>query len=508
MSVPLRVLIVEDSEDDALIVALELRHGGYDPAFERVETRDGLESALDRQEWDIVLADYRLPGFSGLDALKVVRDRDPEIPFIIVSGQITEETAVEAMKGGAQDYVLKDNLARLSPAVDRELREMQTRREREAMERQLRHSQELFAKAFRSGPQIMAITVLDTGECIEVNEAFVEAMGFTCDEVVGQTVFDLDIWLDVSQRERLVSALAGGEQVRNWEVRFRTRHGELLTGLLSAEALEVDGQRRLLTIVNDITDRKKAEEALEEALAREQRFSLLLQRALLPSEPTAGPGYDVAAEYVPVYSSQEIGGDFYDVFRLGECRVGVLIGDVSGKGLEAAAMAAATRSTIHAFVHESASAGEALQRANSVLCSDEDKLDSFVTVFLVIIDACSGEISYSSAGHPPAAICRADGDVEFLECGQLPLALQDPLPFEERRDNLEPGDKLVLYTDGIIEARNGLELLDFAGLQRTLTANARLPASELARAIVGAATDWSGGKLADDAAVVIVERQG
>jgi len=196
------------------------------------------------------------------------------------------------------------------------------------------------------------------------------------------------------------------------------------------------------------------------------------------------------------------------VFRAGECRVGVLIGDVAGKGLEAAAMAAATRSTIHAFVHESATAAEALTRANSVLCCQQADGSAFVTVFLVVIDACSGDISYSTAGHPPAAICRAYGGLQFLRCGQLPLAVMDPVAFEDYSDRLEPGDKLVLYTDGINEARNGQDLLEMEGLHQALVDNCRLPASELARAIIKTATDWSGGKLSDDAAVVVVERLG
>jgi signal transduction histidine kinase/FixJ family two-component response regulator len=131
---PLQVLIVEDSENDAELLDLELQRAGYDTAFRRVETTTGMEAALDDQRWDVVVADYVLPHFSGIDALSLVKQRGIDLPFIIVSGHITEDTAVAAMKAGAHDYVMKDNLTRLGPAVDRELREAEVRRQRRRTE--------------------------------------------------------------------------------------------------------------------------------------------------------------------------------------------------------------------------------------------------------------------------------------------------------------------------------------------------------------------------------------
>ena len=123
MSIPLRVLIVEDSEDDALLLIRELEHGGYEPVFKRVETAEQMSSALREQEWDIVISDYVLPKFSGLDALEVLKQSGVPLPFIVISGKMGEETAVEAMRAGAHDYILKDKMARLVPAIQRELAE-------------------------------------------------------------------------------------------------------------------------------------------------------------------------------------------------------------------------------------------------------------------------------------------------------------------------------------------------------------------------------------------------
>jgi len=135
---PLQVLLIEDSEDDAALLEIELRRAGYAPLCHRVETPEALSAALERRHLDIVISDYRLPRFDGLAALALVKAKGLDLPFIIVSGYITEETAVAAMKAGAHDYVMKDKLARLGPAVERELREAASRRERRRSERQLK----------------------------------------------------------------------------------------------------------------------------------------------------------------------------------------------------------------------------------------------------------------------------------------------------------------------------------------------------------------------------------
>ena len=141
----LKVLIVEDSPDDLELLLIELRRGGYIPQYRCVVNRLDMEQALDEQEWDLILSDYSLPAFSGPAALEVWKKRGLDIPFIVVSGMIGEETAVEMMKAGASDYLMKGRLARLAPAIDRELRETQTRRERRIAEASLRQSEQKFS---------------------------------------------------------------------------------------------------------------------------------------------------------------------------------------------------------------------------------------------------------------------------------------------------------------------------------------------------------------------------
>ncbi|HXQ20781.1 MAG TPA: ATP-binding protein [Candidatus Acidoferrales bacterium] len=135
MSVPLRVLLIDDSEDDAALVLRELRHGGYEPTWERVDCAPALADALARQKWDLITCDYVMPSFSAPEALKLIHDRRIDVPVIIISGQVGEEVAVTAMKAGAHDYVSKHKLMRLCPAIERELHEAEVRRARRQAER-------------------------------------------------------------------------------------------------------------------------------------------------------------------------------------------------------------------------------------------------------------------------------------------------------------------------------------------------------------------------------------
>jgi signal transduction histidine kinase len=136
-SSPLRLLLVEDSEDDAALVLRELRRGGYEVSHTRVESAEGLEAALDAGPWDVIITDYALPGFDGLAAFAQVRARGLDVPFLIVSGKIGEDVAVAAMKAGVHDFVLKDRMGRLAPAVAREIREAEVRAERRRIQEHL-----------------------------------------------------------------------------------------------------------------------------------------------------------------------------------------------------------------------------------------------------------------------------------------------------------------------------------------------------------------------------------
>jgi two-component system, cell cycle sensor histidine kinase and response regulator CckA len=143
--IPLRVLIVEDSEPDAGLILRELRRGGFAPTHERVQTAEALRAALARQPWDIVLSDYYLPGFDAPAALAVLQERGDDLPFIVISGSVGEDTAVAVMRSGATDYLMKDRLQRLAPTVTRALEGVAVRREHRQLQEQLFHAQKMEA---------------------------------------------------------------------------------------------------------------------------------------------------------------------------------------------------------------------------------------------------------------------------------------------------------------------------------------------------------------------------
>ena len=159
MNTSFRVLVVEDSEDDTLLLVRLLQRGGYEVTYERVETAAAVNEALDKQVWDIIIADYSIPGFNGLTALELCKERGLDVPFIIVSGTIGEDVAVEAMKAGAHDYILKHNLARLVPAVQRELREAEVRQKRKQAEEALQRSYDQLRETFIATVNALASTV-------------------------------------------------------------------------------------------------------------------------------------------------------------------------------------------------------------------------------------------------------------------------------------------------------------------------------------------------------------
>jgi len=185
MGLPLRVLIVEDSADDAALLLRHLKRGGFEPIWERVDTPDGLRAALDANQWELVLCDYSMPHLNGLSALQLVKEKRPDLPFIQVSGTVGESVAVEVMKAGAHDYLLKDSLTRLVPAVQRELRDAETRRTAKAAEAANRTNEERF-RVLVDGVRDYAIYMLDPeGRVVSWNSGAARITGYRAEEVLG-----------------------------------------------------------------------------------------------------------------------------------------------------------------------------------------------------------------------------------------------------------------------------------------------------------------------------------
>ncbi|HEX7407660.1 MAG TPA: PAS domain S-box protein [Candidatus Binatia bacterium] len=188
--VPLRVLLVEDSEADAELLLEELRRGGYEPTWERVDTAATLVAALQRQTWEVITCDWVMPQFSAPVAFQLLKDHGVDVPIIIVSGEVGEEFAVTAMKAGARDFVSKRKLMRLCPAIERELQEAQMRLARKQAEEALRESEEHFRSVVENASDM--IVILDReGIMRYTNPAHDRVLGYQSEDLVGMSAFAL-----------------------------------------------------------------------------------------------------------------------------------------------------------------------------------------------------------------------------------------------------------------------------------------------------------------------------
>ena len=267
MTTPLRVLLIEDSENDAELLLRELRRGGYAPDYERVETPEGLEDALTRRSWDLILSDYAMPRFNGVQALKLTQGKGGDIPFILVSGLIGEDIAVAAMKAGAHDYLMKDKLARLLPAIARELGEVRVRQGRRQAEEKIRHlNAELnhFKNTLDQTLEAVFIFDPDTLRFTYVNEGAKRQTGYSEIELMQMTPMDIrkdSILEEVTQI--LQPLIAGVLPMLTYESVHRHKDGHDTPVEVFLQFIRLEGQApRFVAMVADISARKQAEEEI------------------------------------------------------------------------------------------------------------------------------------------------------------------------------------------------------------------------------------------------------
>lgn len=261
---PLDLLLIEDSDDDAFLILKELERAGYSLTSHRVETRDALVAALPLRRWQLVISDFALPGFSGAEALSIVREHDHDVPFILVSGTVGEETAVDLIRAGASDYVLKDRLHRLVSAVSRELRDAAIRNERRELADEVMRERERFSATFHNAP-IGIANGSSTGILLRVNERFCQLLGYRPEELLGRSIWTLshpdDLALGRERHERL---MAGSRQTDTFERRFCRKDGSVMWANVTLSVVkdargEID---HVIGLVEDISEQRSVRERL------------------------------------------------------------------------------------------------------------------------------------------------------------------------------------------------------------------------------------------------------
>ncbi len=276
MGTPLKLIIVEDSEDDAMLLVRHLRRSGFDPVYELVSTKEQMNSALDRQAWDIIIADYFLPHFSGVAALGLLKERGIDIPFIIVSGVIGEETAVEAMKAGAHDYLMKGNLARFIPAIERELREAETRREVRLAEEALRESQRKLLTLMSNLPGMAYRSHTDREWTMEfVSDGCMDLTGYHPSDLVKNKRISYGQLIHPDDREQVWKLIQAGVKVKNpYQLLYRIKTAQGAIKWVWGKGRGVfsdDGQLLAMEgFITDITEQKEGEEQLKASLKEKE----------------------------------------------------------------------------------------------------------------------------------------------------------------------------------------------------------------------------------------------
>jgi len=280
MSKPLHILLVEDSEVDAELLLAELRMKGFKPIYRRVQSSFELQSALEQHEWDVVISDYYLPQFSGPEALRVVRESKIDVPFIMISGVCGEEVAVQVMKAGADDFVLKSNFSRLGPAIEREMDAALLRREKIKADAAMRH----LAAIVESSEDAIYSKNMDS-VIVSWNRAAERIFGYRAEEIIGHSIVKL---FPLDQRDELLdimSAVRRSELVGFKDTYRKRKDGVVIPVSVAISPIKgADGSVvGASTIARDITAKKQAEEErlsliedLTKALERVKTLSGLL----------------------------------------------------------------------------------------------------------------------------------------------------------------------------------------------------------------------------------------
>ncbi len=391
-------------------------------------------------------------------------------------------------------------------------------------EERLHASEEMSASIVRAALDCI-ITMDHEGRITDFNPAAERTFGYARDDVVGRLLADAIIPPDLRDAHH-----------RALERYLDTREGRILNHRLELEGVRADGTafpveltvtrlgRREPPVfggfIRDITERVRAEKELarllegehaarlraEEAERFERTVAETLQRGLLPPELPAVPGIELGAAYRAGGVGTMVGGDFYDVFELGAGRWGIAIGDVCGKGAEAASVTAMMRWTIRAAALREVSPSQVLEALNAVLLSATTPGDTGTAVYAILqADADPVTLTLAVAGHPPPLRLSAGGDVTTVgELGTMLGALSEP-ELHDATVVLSPGDVLLLYTDGVTESRTPEGFFGPDRLAQALRAAGGEVAASVARSIEAAVTEAAGGRLNDDVALLVIQ---
>lgn len=263
MAQPLRILMVEDSAEDADLMLRTLSRGGYEVVYVVVETAVAMRAALVDQDWDVITSDHAMPQFSAPAALALAKELRPDVPFIIVSGEIDLNLAVSLMKEGAEDYIQKRELPRLVPTIERELREVERevmmRRERQEAKEALEVSESRYRRLFETAQDGILILDIDSGHILDVNPFLIKMLGYSKEQFLGKKLWEIGTFHDIETSKKAFEELQNKGYVRYDNLPLETKDEQHIAVEFVSNVYLVDQTKVAQCNIRDITVRKEAE---------------------------------------------------------------------------------------------------------------------------------------------------------------------------------------------------------------------------------------------------------
>lgn len=369
-----------------------------------------------------------------------------------------------------------------------------------SMKREEETDTELAGVSFRwllqSAPD--GIVIVDAeGRIILVNNQAEKLFGYSENELVGKPIETLIPERfraeHVSDRADYASRPRTRPMGTGLELYGVRRNNEEFPVEISLSPVRTEHGLVVMAIVRDVTDFK-----------REHYISTTLQSALLSVIPERMCGLQMACEYHSAYAGAQVGGDFFDAFSIGQDSVGIVIGDVSGKGVGASVRTALGKYSLRAYAYENPEPSSVMRRLNTAVYNQVES-EGFITLFYGLIDTAAGTISYSNSGHmPPLYLNHSTGEAGELKGGGVPLGVIPGADFEQYSRSFTSGDRVLLYTDGTTDARDGKGFFGLENLISAFVSGQHEPPAVFTRQLIRRLEEWSDAHLHDDIALLLV----